>query len=98
MYKKEWARDIRYRRRMKDFELLIKIKKYLSNNNNRIFKYTTHRFLKRKMSRYGYSILVRRCIFSGRPRGLISDFGISRHRFKQLVEKGLFSGITKSSW
>ena len=60
--------------------------------------YTPYRFLKRKMNRYGYSQVVRRCILSGRAHGLVSDFGLSRHKFKQLVEKGLLSGITKSSW
>jgi len=98
MYKKEWARDIRYRKKLRNIELTSRINRYILNNVRFEPNYIPYRFLKRKMNRYGYSQVVRRCVLSGRAHGLVSDFGLSRHKFKQLVEKGYLSGITKSSW
>lgn len=34
----------------------------------------------------------------GRPRGVLSKFGISRVRFRDMAHKGELPGITKSSW
>lgn len=42
--------------------------------------------------------LHNRCAISGRPRGYISKFGVSRIVFRELAHKGQIPGITKSSW
>ena len=34
----------------------------------------------------------------GRPRGVLSKFGISRVRFRDMAHKGELPGVTKSSW
>jgi small subunit ribosomal protein S14 len=34
----------------------------------------------------------------GRPRGVLSKFGVSRVRFRDMAHKGELPGITKSSW
>ncbi len=34
----------------------------------------------------------------GRPRGILSDFMLSRVRFREMAHKGELPGITKSSW
>jgi len=34
----------------------------------------------------------------GRPRGVLSKFGISRVRFREMAHRGELPGITKSSW
>ncbi len=39
-----------------------------------------------------------RCKISGRPRGYLGFFGISRIDFRQLASKGQVPGIRKSSW
>lgn len=39
-----------------------------------------------------------RCEITGRPRGYMRDFGISRCLFRELAEKGLIPGVRKSSW
>ncbi|MEK4064091.1 MULTISPECIES: 30S ribosomal protein S14 [Paenibacillus] len=39
-----------------------------------------------------------RCTVSGRPRGYLSKFKISRIVFRDLALKGQIPGITKSSW
>lgn len=39
-----------------------------------------------------------RCELTGRPRGYMRDFGISRCCFRELAEKGQIPGVKKSSW
>lgn len=39
-----------------------------------------------------------RCSVSGRPRGYLSKFKVSRIVFRELALKGQIPGITKSSW
>jgi small subunit ribosomal protein S14 len=34
----------------------------------------------------------------GRPRGVLSSYGISRVRFRDMAHRGELPGITKSSW
>lgn len=42
--------------------------------------------------------LHNRCKLTGRPKGYIRQFGISRISFRELASKGLIPGIKKSSW
>jgi small subunit ribosomal protein S14 len=39
-----------------------------------------------------------RCKLTGRPRGYIRFFGISRVTFREMAVMGLIPGVTKSSW
>jgi small subunit ribosomal protein S14 len=39
-----------------------------------------------------------RCSMSGRPRGYIGKFGVSRIQFRELALHGKIPGVTKSSW
>ncbi|KUP23454.1 30S ribosomal protein S14 [Paenibacillus sp. DMB5] len=39
-----------------------------------------------------------RCAVTGRPRGYLSKFKISRIVFRELALKGQIPGVTKSSW
>lgn len=34
----------------------------------------------------------------GRPRGVLSQYGISRVRFRDMAHRGELPGVTKSSW
>lgn len=42
--------------------------------------------------------LHNRCQLTGRPRGYMRQFGISRVMFREMALKGLIPGITKASW
>lgn len=42
--------------------------------------------------------LRNRCKLTGRPRGYIRIFGLSRIKFRELAENGLIPGIKKASW
>ncbi|MCH7828365.1 type Z 30S ribosomal protein S14 [Patescibacteria group bacterium] len=44
------------------------------------------------------SRVVRRCFRCGRKRGFMRDFGLCRICFREMANKGLIPGITKSSW
>mgnify|MGYP003384198729 CR=1 FL=1 len=42
--------------------------------------------------------LHNRCKLTGRPRGYMRQFGISRVTFREMASSGLIPGITKASW
>ena len=42
--------------------------------------------------------LHNRCKITGRPKGYMRVFGISRVMFREMANKGLIPGIKKSSW
>jgi small subunit ribosomal protein S14 len=42
--------------------------------------------------------LHNRCSITGRPRGYMRQFGISRVTFRQMANMGLIPGVKKSSW
>ena len=39
-----------------------------------------------------------RCMITGRPRGYMRQFGISRILFRKMALEGKIAGITKASW
>ncbi len=39
-----------------------------------------------------------RCMITGRPRGYMRQFGISRIMFRKMALEGKIAGITKASW
>ena len=39
-----------------------------------------------------------RDVIDGRPRGVLTKYGISRVRFRDMAHRGELPGITKSSW
>jgi len=39
-----------------------------------------------------------RCVETGRPRGYMRTFGLSRISFREHASKGEIPGVTKSSW
>ncbi len=39
-----------------------------------------------------------RCKLTGRPRGYMRQFGISRITFREMASKGLIPGVKKASW
>jgi small subunit ribosomal protein S14 len=39
-----------------------------------------------------------RCSMSGRPRGFLGKFGVSRIQFRELALAGKIPGVIKSSW
>ncbi|MDE0470348.1 MAG: 30S ribosomal protein S14 [Ekhidna sp.] len=42
--------------------------------------------------------LHNRCRLTGRPKGYMRKFGVSRVTFREMAAKGRIPGITKASW
>ena len=42
--------------------------------------------------------VVRRCHITGRPRGHLRQFGLSRIAVREMAHKGYLPGLTKASW
>jgi len=42
--------------------------------------------------------LHNRCSITGRPRGYMRLFGLSRIQFREMASKGLIPGVKKASW
>ena len=40
----------------------------------------------------------KRCAITGRPRGYVGLFGISRIKFRELALQGVLPGVKKTSW
>lgn len=52
-----------------------------------------------KLPRNSSSVRMRnRCQLTGRPRGYMRQFGVSRVTFREMALNGLIPGVTKSSW
>ena len=43
-------------------------------------------------------LLHNRCKLTGRPRGYMRQFGISRIQFREMASAGLIPGVKKASW
>ena len=39
-----------------------------------------------------------RCKLTGRPKGYMRQFGVSRVTFRELANRGLIPGVRKASW
>lgn len=42
--------------------------------------------------------LRNRCMLTGRPRGYMRHFGLSRNVFRDMASQGKIPGVTKASW
>jgi small subunit ribosomal protein S14 len=42
--------------------------------------------------------LHNRCKITGRPKGYIRQFGVSRIQFREMASAGLIPGLKKASW
>ena len=42
--------------------------------------------------------LHNRCVLTGRPKGYMRQFGISRITFREMASQGLIPGVKKASW
>ena len=42
--------------------------------------------------------LHNRCTITGRPKGYMRQFGVSRIQFREMASNGLIPGVKKASW
>ena len=80
-------------------EKRLELKKALIDPNGTPESREAARLGLQKLPRNASPIRVRsRDAIDGRPRGVLSKFGISRVRFREMAHRGELPGITKSSW
>lgn len=82
----------KYSKKRKKLKLQIKQSLFIEE------KFTLHRKLQKLPRNSIPTRLINRCLFSGRAKGFLRDFGISRHFFRELAHEGLLPGVKKSSW
>ena len=39
-----------------------------------------------------------RCVQTGRGKGVVGEFGLSRMKFRKLADFGMLAGVTRSTW
>ena len=77
----------------------LELKKALVDPTSTVEQKEAARVGLKKLPRNASPVRVRsRDLIDGRPRGVLSKFGISRVRFRYMAHKGELPGITKSSW
>ena len=75
------------------------LKKILKNPNTTDEEFFAAQRKLCKLPRNASKIRIRnRCSITGRPRGYIRKFGLSRITFRELALDGKLPGVTKSSW
>jgi small subunit ribosomal protein S14 len=80
-------------------EKRLELKKTLVDPASTVAQKEASRLGLQKLPRNASPVRVRsRDLIDGRPRGVLSKFGVSRVRFRNMAHKGELPGITKSSW
>ena len=80
-------------------EKRLELKKALVDPNGTAESREAARLGLQKLPRNASPIRVRsRDAIDGRPRGVLTKFGISRVRFREMAPRGELPGRTKSSW
>jgi len=80
-------------------EKRTELKKTLINPNASDEEREAARVGLQKLPRNASPVRLRsRDAVDGRPRGVLTKFGISRVRFRDMAHRGELPGITKSSW
>lgn len=75
------------------------LKKIIANPNTDHEEKSNAVLALNKMPRDSSPIRLRnRCQLTGRPRGFLKKFKLSRITFREFASQGLIPGITKASW
>lgn len=75
------------------------LKKQLIDPNSTDEQREAARLGLQKLPRNASPVRLRsRDVIDGRPRGVLTKFGISRVRFRDMAHRGELPGVTKSSW
>lgn len=75
------------------------LKKIINNPSSTIEEVDAAQMKLQKIPRDASPIRVRnRCSQTGRPRGFLRKFGISRVALRELALQGQIPGVVKSSW
>lgn len=93
-------KDKKIRKRVALLESKFKLYKYLLREKGICVekKKQIARLLYNSGRNWSISHIQNRCVLTGRTRGLVKDYKVSRLVFKKLIVGGYLSGGKKSSW
>lgn len=93
-------RNKRRERLVKRFEeKRLELKKQVSNTKLSLDDRMLAQAALTKLPRDSSSVRIRkRCSQTGRPRGYLGFFGVSRIVFRELASSGILPGVKKASW
>ncbi|MBQ0047857.1 MAG: 30S ribosomal protein S14 [Prevotellaceae bacterium] len=74
------------------------LKKVIATSADPIEAYEAARALQAIPANANPIRLHNRCKITGRPRGYIRQFGLSRIQFREMASAGLIPGVKKASW
>lgn len=74
------------------------LKKIIATSNDPAEAYEAARMLQAIPKNANPIRLHNRCKITGRPKGYIRQFGISRIQFREMASAGLIPGVKKASW
>ena len=74
------------------------LKKIIATTDDIAEAYEAARKLQSIPKNANQSRLHNRCKITGRPKGYIRQFGISRIQFREMASQGLIPGVKKASW
>ena len=72
--------------------------KKLAKSDDYDVAYEANRALQKLPKNASSVRLHNRCKLTGRPKGYIRQFGISRIQFREMASAGLIPGVKKASW
>ena len=80
-------------------EKRAELKKHASNTKLPLEERLAAQAMLTKLPTNSSSVRIRkRCSQTGRPRGYLGFFGVSRIVFRELASSGLLPGVRKASW
>ena len=74
------------------------LKKVIATSEDAVERYEAARALQAIPKNANPIRLHNRCKVTGRPKGYIRQFGISRIQFREMASAGLIPGVKKASW
>ena len=74
------------------------LKKIIATSNDPAEAYEASRKLQAIPKNANPIRLHNRCKITGRPKGYMRQFGLSRIQFREMASQGLIPGVKKASW
>jgi len=74
------------------------LKKQLVEEMKTVGSYEASKKLQELPKNSSLTRLHNRCKLTGRPKGYMRQFGISRIQFREMASAGLLPGVKKASW
>lgn len=98
--KKMIRRDKKRRQMVADYEMeKLRLKAIVKN---KLLPEIVQKKAREEMAKHpkdsSISRLTNRCVMTGRPRGVLREYGLCRMKFRDLADHGYISGMTRSSW